>query len=366
MKRLALVFILLALMVVSPALASTITGAKFTGIVTVSNNGTATASNSVVSVNISSANLIAGGYMNSSANNTVLRSSSGTDVPFMPGYGADWYFWHSSLSGLAQVNDILYTADSSGGALRYFPSAAGMTTADNNTSLELGSNFTIEQKGYIDTTAGASKYLYNKPGALTVAVSDTTSGNITATILGQSATLTPTGAGTYTQIPTLVGAATHWQAVLTDDAGTSYVQHNLNEEWVDTYTTNSAVPAGAIISNVSVTVKWRNTNVLANYGRMKTYVELNSANVSSAAHFSSTGYNGAWQTDTDNLTRPGGGSWTGADMASMRIGVSVYSAVAFEITRATYIYGTVTYTVPVTATGVSSGEHTIAVKLETR
>jgi len=127
--------------------------------------------------------LIAGQYLNATANNTVMRNSSGADVPFMPGYTDAnlWSMWVPSIGANSYLTYILYTANSTGGLIRYFPGAGGMTTTDN-ASLELSDNFTIEQKGWVDTDAGADKNLVYKENAFKTFVSPTVSGNITASI----------------------------------------------------------------------------------------------------------------------------------------------------------------------------------------
>jgi len=177
---------LLLVLLASPIaiLASNISGAQYWAQILVSNNSTAT-TNVATTANISTENLITGNYLNATANNTVMRNSSGADVPFMPGYTPNnypWAMWVPSIGANSYLNYILYTAESYGGELCYFPAAGGMTTVDNAT-LELGNSFAIEQKGWVDTTAGDDKNLVHTEGdVFAVYVSDTTTGNITASI----------------------------------------------------------------------------------------------------------------------------------------------------------------------------------------
>lgn len=136
------------------ALASSIENARYYATILISNNSTAT-TNIATTANISTTNFIDGGYLNSSANNCVMRTSSGADIAFMPGYTPDanpWCLWVPSIGANSYLNYILYTANSTGGKIRYFPGAGGMATADNAT-LELSDNFTIEQKGFVDMTS---------------------------------------------------------------------------------------------------------------------------------------------------------------------------------------------------------------------
>lgn len=131
-----------------------ISSAKYYGTIIVSNNSTAT-TNVSVNCTISTPALIDGGYLNSSANDCVIRSSGGTVLPFMPGANTSypWCIWVPSIGQDSHFADILYTANSTGGEVRYFPADGGMTTADSGT-LELGANFTVEQKGWIQPPTG--------------------------------------------------------------------------------------------------------------------------------------------------------------------------------------------------------------------
>lgn len=185
MKRLLLIILILALLgAPAIALASDISGALFYGVIQISNNGTAT-NNVATTCNISTTSLIDSSYLNASANNCAIRNSSGADVIFMPGYTPNnelWSIWVPSIGGYGNQKNILYTAESTGGEIRYFPGAGGMTTPDNAT-IEPTDNFTVELQGWVDTTAGVGKSLVRKREvALDIYVSDTISGNITASI----------------------------------------------------------------------------------------------------------------------------------------------------------------------------------------
>ena len=174
------------------ALASDIIAALYYGVIQISNNSTA-ASNVYTTANISTQNLIDGGYLNSTANNSAIQNTSGADVPFMPGInGNPWAIYVPTIGANSLFNNILYT-NATGGELRYFPADGGMTTADNAT-MELGDNFTIERKGFVDTDNGTNKNLSYKSSAFRTYVSETVSGNITAAILSVNEDwVSPTG-----------------------------------------------------------------------------------------------------------------------------------------------------------------------------
>ena len=162
--------------------ASDISNAKYYGVITISKNGTATTNVATV-CDISTPVLIAGNYLNASANNSVIRSSSGVDVNFMPGCNATlpWCLWVPSIGTNAYTSNILYTANSTGGLIRYFPDTAGANITDDDT-LEPRDNFGFEIKGWVDTDYEVDKNLIVKPDAFYVYVSDDE--EISAAIVG--------------------------------------------------------------------------------------------------------------------------------------------------------------------------------------
>ena len=161
MKRLLLSLLMLALLIM-PAVtnASDISGADFYGKIRATNNGT-TASNVCANVSINTTSLINSGILNATANNAVIQNTAGGDAPFMPGYGTNpWIVFYDSVSANASVDYTLYTNASNITSIYYFPAAAGMTTADDDTDFELADNFTIVLTDWwINTDNGSGKYL---------------------------------------------------------------------------------------------------------------------------------------------------------------------------------------------------------------
>ncbi|GAH07663.1 unnamed protein product, partial [marine sediment metagenome] len=149
--------LILVLILVQPmisAWASSVVNALYYATIVISNNSTANTNVATVA-NISTQNLIAGGYLNSTANNTVVRNSSGADIPFQPAYSPSsdfWCFWVPTIGEDAYLTYLLYTDNSFGGEIAYFPDAAGMTIADN-ASLEPTANFSLQLSGRVDTGA---------------------------------------------------------------------------------------------------------------------------------------------------------------------------------------------------------------------
>jgi len=163
-----------------PALAVSVTNALYKADIVVTDNGAATTNVAVVCP-INTQALIDGKYVTTNLLNTATQYSGG-DIPYMPGVNTNpWVFWVPSIGTGETLPYVFYT----GGptmqtGFSYFPDSGGMTTNDNNTSLELGNNFVIEQKGYVDTTAGSNKNLVYKDGAFKTYVS--ADGSVSSTL----------------------------------------------------------------------------------------------------------------------------------------------------------------------------------------
>ncbi len=186
MKRLLLnLIVITAILIPTAVLASDITDAKFYGVITVTNDGTAT-SDVFTTFIASSQALIDSGFVNDSFNNSAVHNTAGADVAYMPSVNATvpWSIYVESIGSSAQQNYLLYTggAIDMDGRLRYFPGIAGMLTVDS-AAIELSDNFTIETEGWIQTTFTdnyTDRDIYDKPEAFKIFV--VSSGNITASI----------------------------------------------------------------------------------------------------------------------------------------------------------------------------------------
>jgi len=183
--QLSLILIIMGLLAVAlPVLAVSVTNALYRADIVIANTGTA-ATNVAVVCPINTQALIDGKYVTTNLLNTATQFSGG-DIPYMPGVNTNpWVFWVPSIQDNETKPYIFYAG---GPAMQtgfnYFPASGGMTTSDNDTSLELGNNFTIEQKGYVDTSYVADKNLVYKQGAFRTCVSST--GNITSEVFAIS------------------------------------------------------------------------------------------------------------------------------------------------------------------------------------
>jgi hypothetical protein len=195
MKKITLILLSLLMVLASGvALASDISGAKYLSTITMSNTGTAL-TNAIATFDLSTEDMINNGMLSDNASDcSILTGSGGSDIAFMPSANSTypWVTWVSAIGEDANLNQYLYSKDVSGGKIRYFPDSDGMTVSDDAT-LELSDNFTLEWSGYVDTDNGTDKYLLQKDEA-EVYVSPTVSGNITATIYNYQ-WVSPTGGG---------------------------------------------------------------------------------------------------------------------------------------------------------------------------
>ncbi len=337
MKRISIMLALIITLLSTVYIcASDITDANYYGVVRATNNSTLAEK---VSANFScnTTALIATGIVNSTVNNTAMRSG-GSDIAFMPGYGTNpWIAYYASIPTNSSVDAILYT-NVSGGELRYFPGATGMTTADDDTDLEPGANFTYQLSAYIDTMNGTDKILMSKLGVLDLFISPSVSGNITADLYMTSGWYQPTS--TY-------------------DPDSSWYNDN------DAIDGNTATNAGATVGGAG----W--TNYLEVISSIPIYCTEVRINVQENAYVSSASvdlyYSGAWHQIYSGNSHSDNTWYTidNADVTVEKARLNLYAAYAGNC----YFYdfsfgGSPVYTV--TATGISSGNHTVMISIEDR
>lgn len=362
MKRLFIYFIIgcsLLMMLTGVVSASDTSDAIYSGIIKVTNNGTATTNVATTITGINTTSLIADAFLHASVNDSAILRS-GSDVAFMPGYGNNpWILYVASIGADTNFNDIFYTPNVPDGKESYFPDSGGMTTSDDP-SLELGDNFTITLSDvWIDTTAGADKYIFYKTDAIELYVDNSTSGKIVAYIYSflDTETLNVTGAGTYTNWPSLVGAATHWQAVLSNDDATSYIRQDGAHWDMDTFETeDSSVGEGTVTSVViyNRVMKNKTSSVLRTHANDYFGVDRNDVN---------------WTTHANTYaTNPNTGlAWTWDEIDDMEIGSRGYDWDG-SWPYCTWVYAEVNYTFPaatVALSGIASGEYDIIVSANT-
>lgn len=355
-----------------PVFASTITGATYIGTVLITNTSSV-ASNVCVPFTLSTSNLINYNYINSACDNTSIQIN-GSDVAYMPARTgtSSWMVYSPSVPAGAS-NAKLYTGGAAmNGKIRYFPGTAGMMIADSGT-LEPGDNFTFEQKGFVDTGAGAGKYLIHKQNAFKTYVSAGTVSSAIATVTPNvTIDIVPNAAGTMGgDMPTIFGAATYWEA-LDDPAGapddaTTYIssggsgvnkfaQVNLeNPAFLGTWTTK--------INSVSV------------YFRI-TSLNMNLINATPFLYLDGNTTTGALQTDNgagvytsynQTLARPGGGSWTASDIDALEVGITLNDNGNNSFCTQLFIRINYDYAIDsaIVSHALATGEHTIKTTADT-
>ena len=161
--------IILLLLSASPALASVVGGAKYSGIVRVTDNGTATAEGVSVNFTLNSSGLIDNNFASENLTDMAILLG-GSDTAFMPSVNSTnpWVMWVSTIGAGQNIDYSLYSGNATGGKYCYFPGAGGMTTSDD-AALELSDNFTVEISGYIDTTQ-VGQFIINKTSAFGIEI----------------------------------------------------------------------------------------------------------------------------------------------------------------------------------------------------
>lgn len=186
MKRviMSLLLVLVILAIPSMVIASDISDAIYYGTILVSNNGTAATSVAVnCTINGTALQDIYG--VDSDYTYTALRSSSGSDIPYMPG-DENWIMYISNIGQDSNLNYIIYTGNSSLDSKQYIFSNSSGTIVPDDATLEGGSNFSVNASGvFVDSSLDIAK-----DGAVKT-ISDS-SGNVTAILYAISSWTSPT------------------------------------------------------------------------------------------------------------------------------------------------------------------------------
>jgi hypothetical protein len=152
--------------------------------------------------------------------------------------------------------------------------------------------------------------------------------------------LDPSAVGNYDQFLNVGGATKVASISPPDDDGTTCIrEYHLNYRQSFTLAA-SAIPAGSTINSVTVHSRLATSEGAAG-DYVKTFIRLGGADVDSAAHHVFPTFD-HWTDFDDALSRPGGGSWDLADLASLEIGVAV--AMPSSWADCTTIYAVIDYT----------------------
>jgi hypothetical protein len=246
LKRSILIVILAVMLIPGLALAtSNVTGALYT--MQISINHTTAAKNNVCSTTYYPvfSTLTTGGFADATFSNIAMRDSDGNDVVFGPMFpftaGNYTNIFVPSLAASESTIYTLYTATCTGGKIRFFPGFVDETgysqLADG--TLELGSDFAVEIKGFMNFSGTGNRWLIYK-GADFMVTNDANN-RLLITVTGGSlaytnATYLPSGAlsGEHTikvytsggnlklDIDGVERASTAWAGSITDNASPYY------------------------------------------------------------------------------------------------------------------------------------------------
>lgn len=211
---------LMVVLLASPVFASDISDATYIGTINVVNTGT-TASYVSIPFTLSTTNLVTGGYMDAACLNSCMQVNA-ADVGYMPAAGdkTDWYFISPSVPASSTSYAKLYTGGGDmDSRLCYFLMALGMSRGDAPT-LEPGTAFDIEIKGYFDFSTfdgvnDGTEYILYKLGSIIIKYASTTS--ISTIYGGTNITTNGLTSGYHTFKLTSEGVAgnvqTYWDGV---------------------------------------------------------------------------------------------------------------------------------------------------------
>lgn len=218
--------LLVVLMPAVTVFASDTTGAKWTGSIQVSNNGSSL-TNQVVLVSINATNLINQGLLDASATNYAIQSG-GSDLVSMPGYNGPWAIFQPSIPASGIILDTLFTP-ATGATVAYIPGPSGMSVSDS-ASMDPGSSFQWTIPCYVNLAStqpiinkeGACKLAPNGSGNVTFVIySSPTTENQTSTSTGHAVTVL-TAISQFSQLTGNISNVTAWITIHDGFGGVSY------------------------------------------------------------------------------------------------------------------------------------------------
>jgi hypothetical protein len=371
MRKLAAVLstlILMAVMVVLPVRAQSVTDFNYCTDISVLNETGATIADSPVRAGINTLNYVNAGFLNATATDMELYNLAGSAIIDMTAQdvlingSSDWIHVNSVADGgsvtdtLCSGSTIFTTRDN---GLGLYGSTENVTVTDAST-LDVTGDFTLEVEDVVFyNIASAESPLIRKEGAYELGVRSTNT--VYARLVDAATTVTaagtPTalgeGATAVNLIETGCDAGSQQDCVDTNDGDTSYVYSNTASGFLDSYyTLSSGLPTGAVISSVTGTARGRCVSGAASFD-VKVGVRIGGAEAEQTISFITTGF---VTTTTANIAAPGGGSWEDITPASLdggEIKLSIDnngSCPTGAESRVTWVYLTITYYNAVEAT----------------
>ena len=183
LKVYLLIFLVLLLSVLLPAIAMAAETWEYYFPVTITDNTSTSRTNLPVLLNFGGQNLINSGYIVTGLDTAMKQGDITTTNETYMMATAQVPLVIDTLPAGGQQTYRLYTGYAPGQtAFPIIVGDGGTITTPEATNMRLCSAFTIDIKGYFNTTAGANKYILNKQNAFSIYIDPTTSGTVHATI----------------------------------------------------------------------------------------------------------------------------------------------------------------------------------------
>ena len=306
------------------------------------------------------ADLIAGMYMESDANDIAGANAGGGELPTTAQdlliTDACWWLVIDGIANGQTKTFYVHTGFPAGTRAQGVPltEASDTITITDAASLDVTGEFTL---GANDVTffaiPNAETALLRKPGAYELGVRN--SNEIYARVVdaGTTATTvgTPTGAAEGASGANLIeagcSAGSQQDCISTNDGDTSYVYSNTSSGYLDSYYTLTAtgIPTGSILTGVTGTAKGRCVSENTSFP-VKVGVRIGASESEQTITFSTTNY---VTRTTASIGAPGGGSWEDilpSQLQAGQIKLSINTTGSCPTggeSRVTWVYLTVTY-----------------------
>lgn len=336
-------------------------------------NTSGTAYTTRIAVPVSASTLINNLYIKADATDTELYSG-GAITQLMStniaSNAANWFTGIISVPANSNSAFRLYMGDPTYTRNQKLTSLTTDTASiAHNANLNITSNLTIEASGtYLYSAPTATQYFIRKPNQYELQVTTTSYRFVITPASSQTVEgISPTASSTTNL--SVTGAASNWQAVVSNDATTSYVLTTSDSYVTDYYVmSNTAYPPGVVVS-VGASATWKGTSDVWSVSVLPV-LRLGSNDVFGTV-ISKT--DTAWSTESwTNLSRPGGGSWTMADINDLLAGVALsgrnasgteswvsYFAINVEYTTASAVSSAITLNNNKTVKGTYDGSNLV-------
>lgn len=303
------------------------------------------------------------GFMKATALDTRVETLGGLEKGWM--VTDDYTFGCTDVPANSQVNLYYTTGNTDATNMDIVTGYQGYITVLDDADLELDDGFTLEiEDAYINTVAGADKYIFFKDDAFRVEVSDSTSGTVSAFIkdvaeAGAPSTdnYSPTANGTLSQ-NTLTGATRY--GAMSDSNDATFLVASTSTYWTDTFT-NTTIYTDRDQFDVidSVKVYWRAYEQGANCDGYATLYISGSPYNGTLEDYTNTWawYSYEWTQNPDTAS-----DWEVADLNGLEFGFTQREKPAGGTNATTSeCYVAIKYypALTISAVNVTTGEHDI-------